>query len=119
MATTHLNKEDFIDKVTNLDSSYEKLDFKGQRPAVIDFYAEWCSPCKMLAPILEEVSDEYKGKVDFYKVNVDDENELAAHFAIHSIPTLMFIPMNGKPQRSQGAMGKPQLKEAIERILLK
>ena len=119
MATTQLNKEDFIEKVANLESSPEKLDFKGQRPAVVDFYAEWCGPCRMLAPILEEVSNEYKGKVDFYKVNVDDENELAAHFAIRSIPTLIFIPMNGKPQRSQGAMGKPQLKEAIEGILLK
>ena len=86
---------------------------------LIDFFADWCGPCKMLAPVLEELSDEYAGRVDIYKVNVDEEEELAMLFGIRSIPTLIFIEQNGTMHRSQGAMGKPQLKEAIESILLR
>ena len=103
--------------LTNDNFQAEVLD--SDIPVLVDFWATWCGPCKMIGPIVAEIADEYEGKVKVGKVNVDDENELAAHFAIRSIPTLIFIPMNGKPQRSQGAMGKPQLKEAIEGILLK
>ena len=119
MATIHLTTEEFIGRVADFRSNPDKFVFLGKRPALIDFYAAWCGPCKMLSPVLEELSDEYSGKVDIYKINVDEEEELATVFGIRSIPTLIFVPLDGKLQRSQGAMGKPQLKEAIENILLK
>ena len=119
MATIHLKKAEFIKRVADISSNSGNFRFIGNKPAVIDFYAEWCGPCKMLAPVLEEVSEEYAGKVDIYKINVDEEEELASIFGIRSIPTLIFIEKNGTMHRSQGAMGKPQLKEAIEKILLR
>ena len=119
MATIHLTNEQFINRVADYKSYPGSFKFLGDKPALIDFYAEWCGPCKMLAPVLEEVSNEYAGKVDIYKINVDEEEELASVFAIRSIPTLIFIEKNGTMHRSQGAMGKPQLKEAIEKVLLK
>lgn len=116
MATIHLNKEGFLRRVADIDSKEWK--FLGDRPAIIDFYAPWCGPCKMLSPVLDELSEEYAGKIDIYKVNVDEEDELSAAFGIRSVPTLIFIPMEGTPQRSAGALPKPQLKEAIETVLL-
>ena len=118
MATIHLTNEQFIARIGDYKSNPGSFVFLGDKPALIDFYADWCGPCKMLAPVLEEVSDEYAGKVDVYKVNVDAEEELAMLFGIRSIPTLIFIHKDGTMHRSQGAMGKPQLKEAIEKILL-
>jgi thioredoxin len=106
----------FLRRIADIENKEWK--FLGDKPALIDFYAPWCGPCKMLSPVLEELSDEYEGKVDIYKVNVDDEEELSAAFGIRSVPTLIFVPMNGAPQMSAGALQKPQLKEAIERILL-
>lgn len=119
MATIHLTNEQFIERIADYKANPIGFEFLGDKPAIIDFYADWCGPCKMLAPILEEVSNEYAGKVDVYKVNVDAEEELASLFSIRSIPTLIFIENNGTMHRSQGAMGKPQLKEAIDKILLK
>ena len=119
MATIHLTSEQFIARVGDYKSNSGSFEFIGDKPALIDFYAEWCGPCKMLAPVLEELSDEFAGKVDIYKINVDEEEELSMLFGIRSIPTLIFIEQNGTMHRSQGAMGKPQLKEAIESILLK
>lgn len=119
MATIHLTNEQFINRVADYKSYPGSFKFLGDKPALIDFYAEWCGPCKMLAPVLEEVSNEYAGKVDIYKINVDEEEDLASLFGIRSIPTLIFIEKNGTMHRSQGAMGKPQLKEAIEKVLLK
>lgn len=116
MATIHLNKEGFLRRVADIDSKEWK--FLGDRPAIIDFYAPWCGPCKMLSPVLDELSEEYAGKIDIYKVNVDEEDELSATFGIRSVPTLIFIPMEGTPQRSAGALPKPQLKEVIETVLL-
>lgn len=118
MATIHLTSEQFIARVADYKTSPGSFKFLGDKPALIDFYADWCGPCKMLAPVLEEVSDEYAGKVDIYKVNVDEEEKLAMLFGIRSIPTLIFIEKNGTMHRSQGAMGKPQLKDAIDKILL-
>ena len=118
MATIHLTNEQFIARIGDYKSNPGSFVFLGDKPALIDFYAEWCGPCKMLAPVLEDISNEYAGKVDVYKVNVDAEEELAMLFGIRSIPTLIFIEKDGTMHRSQGAMGKPQLKEAIEKILL-
>ena len=116
MAIIHLNMAGFLRRIADIENKEWK--FLGDKPALIDFYAPWCGPCKMLSPVLDELSDEYEGKVDIYKVNVDDEEELSAVFGIRSVPTLIFVPMNGAPQMSAGALQKPQLKEAIERILL-
>lgn len=118
MATVHLTKEQFLRRIADYEKNPDSFRFLGSRPALIDFYAGWCGPCKMLAPLLEEVSDEYAGRVDIYKVDVEQEEELAALFRVRSIPTLVYIPMNGQIKITQGAVGKPQLKEAIENILL-
>lgn len=118
MATVHLTKEQFLRRIADYEKNPDSFRFLGSRPALIDFYAGWCGPCKMLAPVLEEVSDEYAGRVDIYKVDVEQEEELAALFRVRSIPTLVYIPMNGQIRVTQGAVGKPQLKEAIESILL-
>lgn len=118
MATIHLTNEQFIARVADYKATPGKFEFLGDKPALIDFYAGWCGPCKMLAPVLEELSDEFTGEVDVYKVNVDEEEELAMLFGIRSIPTLIFIEKGGTMHRSQGTMGKPQLKEAIEKLLL-
>ena len=119
MATIHLTSEQFVVRVGDYKSNPGHFDFLGDKPALIDFYASWCGPCKMLAPVLEELSDEFAGRIDIYKINVDEEEELSMLFGIRSIPTLIFIERNGVMHRSQGAMGKPQLKEAVENILLK
>ena len=118
MATVHLTKEQFLKRIAGYEKNPDSFRFLGSRPALIDFYAGWCGPCKMLAPLLEEVSDEYAGRVDIYKVDVEQEEELAALFRVRSIPTLVYIPMDGQIRVTQGAVGKPQLKEAIENILL-
>lgn len=118
MATIHLTKEQFLKRIADYEAVPGRFEFLGEKPALIDFYAAWCGPCRMLAPVLEEISDEYSGKIDVYKVNVDEEEELASLFNVRSIPTLVFIPLNGKIEVTQGAMGKPQLKEAVERALL-
>lgn len=90
----------------------------GTRPAIIDFYATWCGPCKMLAPVLDEIAGEYEGKIDVYKVNVEEEEELAAVFGIRSVPSLLFVPMVGAPQMAQGALPKKALDEAVRNVLL-
>lgn len=117
MAIMNLTKEQFLERVGAFAPDGVKFSFKGNRPAVVDFYAAWCGPCRMLAPVFEELSGMYVGRVDFYKVNVDEEQELAALFNVRSIPTLLFIPMNGHVSIRQGAMGKLQLKEVIEGLL--
>lgn len=118
MATKHLNKVNFLKKVANYEVDFEEWKFLGNRPALIDFYASWCGPCKGLAPVLEELSEEYADKIDIYKIDIDEEAELASIFNIRSVPTLIFAPMKGEPQMAQGALPKPNLKEAIERVLL-
>lgn len=118
MATIHLTKEQFIKRIADYEKNPGGFEFLGERPALIDFYADWCGPCKMLAPVLETVSDKFAGKVDIYKVNVDQEEELASLFNVRSIPTLVFIPMNGELKIAQGAVGQSQLEEAINRLLL-
>ena len=119
MSAVHLNKADFLTKVANYEANPNEWKFLGSRPALIDFYATWCGPCKMLAPVLDELADEYARQVDIYKVNVDEEEELAALFGIRSVPSLLFVPMTGTPQMAQGALPKKNLKEAIQNVLLK
>ncbi|MCR9132367.1 MAG: thioredoxin [bacterium] len=113
MATEYLTKQSFLEKIFNFETEQE-WKFLGDRPAIIDFYADWCGPCKMIAPVMEELSDEYAGKVDIYKIDTEAEQELAAAFGIRSIPSILFIPMDGAPQMAQGALPKHTFKEVIE-----
>jgi thioredoxin len=114
----HLNKETFKQKVFNYETNNE-WKYEGEKPALIDFYADWCGPCKIVAPILEELSKEYENDITIYKVDTEVEQELASVFGIRSIPSLLFIPLNDKPQMAQGALPKESIKDAIEKILLK
>lgn len=117
MKVEHLTQEQFKSQIFDFQANSD-WDYQGDEPVLIDFYAEWCGPCKALAPILEEVAEEYQGKVKIYKINTEEEQELSAAFGIRSIPSLLFIPKNGKPQMAQGALPKQQLKEAIDGVLL-
>ena len=113
MATEHLTKESFLKKVFDYENNQE-WNYKGERPAIIDFYADWCGPCKMVAPIMEELSEEYEGLVDIYKIDTEAEQELAAVFGIRSIPSILFIPVDGQPQMAAGALPKAQFVKLIE-----
>lgn len=112
----HLTKETFIEKVYDFKNEKD-WKFKGTLPAVIDFYADWCGPCKMVTPILEELSKEYKGKIDIYKVDTEAEQELAGIFGIRSIPSILFVPMGEQPQMAVGALPKNSLVSAFKDIL--
>jgi len=114
--TTELTTDTFKEKVFDYNNSDEWV-FEGDKPAIIDFWAEWCGPCKMVGPILEELSEEYDGKIDVYKVNVDDYPELSQAFGIRSIPSILFVPMEGNPQMSLGALPKETFKQAITESL--
>lgn len=114
----HLTKKSFQEKVFNYEQNKE-WKFEGNLPCLIDFYADWCGPCKQIAPVLEELSKEYEGKVNIYKVDTEAEQELAAAFGIKSIPSLLFCPSEGQPQMSQGALPKESMKQTIEEVLLK
>jgi len=113
----HLTKETFLTKVFNYEENKE-WKYEGDLPCLIDFYADWCGPCKMVAPVLEELSKEYDGKIRIYKVDTEDQQELAAAFGIRSIPSLLFCPMDGQPQMAAGALPKQTLVKAIDEILL-
>jgi thioredoxin len=108
--------ETFKSKVFDFEKNTE-WKFEGDRPAVIDFYADWCGPCKMVAPILEELSKEYDGKIDIYKVDTEAQQELAGLFGIRSIPSILFIPMDEKPQMAAGALPKDTFKQAFADVL--
>ncbi len=117
--TVKINQTEFVEKVYNYKDAKGDLKFLGDKPVIVDFYADWCPPCKKIAPILEELAAEYEGEIIIYKVNTDHNRELASAFGITSIPTLYFIPMKGKPEIVQGAMPKKDMKEAIDKFLLK
>lgn len=117
--TIHLTKADFLTKVANYEKNSQTWEYLGDKPAIIDFYADWCGPCKMVAPILEQLAAEYEGQIYIYKVDTEAEQELAADFGIRSIPTLLFVPMNEAPQMAQGALPKDAFKQAIDEVLLK
>jgi len=116
--TEHLTKQTFLEKVFNYEQNQE-WNYQGELPCIIDFYADWCQPCKIVAPVLEELAEEYKGKINVYKIDTEAEQELAAVFGIRSIPSLLFCPKDDKPQMAQGALPKNALKDAIDNVLLK
>ena len=114
---TQLTKEMFLKDIFDYENNSE-WSYAGDLPAVIDFYADWCGPCKMVAPVIEELSEEYDGKVNFYKVDTEAEQELAGAFGIRSIPSILFIPKEGKPEMAAGALPKESFKEIIDDKLL-
>ena len=113
----HLTVETFKEKVHNFDKNQD-WKFQGDLPCIIDFYADWCAPCKMVAPVLEELASEYEGKINIYKVNTEEQQELAAAFGIRSIPSLLFCPKDGQPQMAMGALPKDSFIKAIDEVLL-
>lgn len=113
----HITKADFLKNVYDFEKNPDEWKYLGSQPAIVDFYADWCGPCRQLSPVLDELAKEYSGKLTIYKVNVDNERGLATFFGIRSIPTLLFIPMKGKPQRSLGALSKTELKGIIKDVL--
>lgn len=111
-----LTKDTFKEKVFDFETNTE-WNYKGELPAIIDFYADWCGPCKMVAPVLQELSDEYAGKINVYKINTDSEREVAGAFGVQSVPSLLFIPVGDKPQMAAGALPKSVFKEIIRDVL--
>lgn len=112
----HLTKETFKEKVFDFEENKD-WKFVGEKPCMIDFYADWCQPCKMVAPILEQLSEEYGDKLNIYKVNTEEERELSGMFGIQSIPSLLFVPKEGQPQMAMGALPKDTFKKAIKDVL--
>lgn len=112
----HLTQETFRKKVFDYENNKD-WKFSGELPCIIDFYADWCGPCKMVAPILEDLAREYEGKIDIYKVDTEQEQDLASMFGIRSIPSLLFVPKDGKPQMAMGALPKDAFKDAIKSVL--
>ena len=116
---TNITTKSFNEKVYNLENikSADDLKLIGDRPVVIDFYAPWCGPCKMLEPIFDELSEKYEGLVDFYKVNIDDDLDLAVSFGVRSVPMVLYIPTEGKPNLEAGAPSKDQMKYLVDGLL--
>jgi thioredoxin len=115
-SVTSLTKDSFKHKVWNYEKT-QTFDFKGDKPVIIDFYADWCGPCKRIAPIMEELQQEYEGELDIYKVDTQVQQELAAIFQIKSIPALLFIPLDSQPQMALGARSKEDFKRIIKEVL--
>lgn len=113
-----MDKQMFLDKVFDYTSGDTNWKYKGEKPAVIDFYANWCVPCRIIAPLLKRLAKEYKDKIVIYKVNIDKQKELSAAMGIQSLPTVIFIPKTGQPQIIVGATNKATFKRAIEEVLL-
>lgn len=113
---THLTKETFRSKVFDFQTK-KSWDFAGEKPCIVDFYANWCGPCKMLSPVLEEISKEYNDKIDIYKVDTEDQQELASLFGVVSIPSILFVPKIGQPVMSTGFLPKNSFQKAIKDIL--
>jgi thioredoxin len=114
----HINTETFKQKIFNFEQN-KVWKFEGNKPAIVDFYAKWCGPCKQMSPILDEIAGEYAGRISVYKVDTDQENELAQSFGIESIPTFLLIPMKGQPTVLTGAMSKETVEKEIKDVLFK
>lgn len=112
----HLTKETFKSKVFNFEKNKD-WKFEGTKPCIIDFYADWCGPCKIVAPVLEELSKDFEGKLDVFKVNTEEEQELASAFGIRSIPSFLFVPSEGQPQMAMGALPKETFVQAFKDVL--
>ena len=113
-----LSKADFYQKVMNLEKNPKEWKYSGSLPCIVDFYADWCGPCRQASPILEELAKKYKGQLVVYKVNTDQEKELAAIFRIESIPAFLWVPINGKPTMSNGiASGKEETRAMFEKMI--
>lgn len=115
----HLTKAEFLKRVANYEADPSQWKYLGDKPALIDFYADWCGPCRIVTPVLEELAKEYDGQIYIYKIDTEKEQELASVFGIRSLPSLLFIPMDGQPQIVAGAVPKANLKDAIKKVLLK
>lgn len=114
-----LTKATFLEKVFDFETNPDEWVYKGDKPAIVDFYADWCGPCRIVSPILKDLAAEYDDQIYIYKVNVDNERELAAMFGARSIPMFLFIPMDEDPQVGKGALPKKSFKEVIDTFLLK
>jgi thioredoxin len=112
----HLTKETFLKKIFNYEKNKE-WKFEGEKPCIIDFYADWCGPCKIVAPVLEELAKDFDGKMDVFKVNTEEEQELASAFGIRSIPSFLFVPSDGQPQMAMGALPKETFIKAFKDVL--
>ena len=112
----HLTKQTFLNKVFNYEKNKE-WKFEGQKPCIIDFYADWCGPCKIVSPVLEELAKDFDGKLDVFKVDTEEEQELASVFGIRSIPSFLFIPSEGQPQMAMGALPKETFVKAFKDVL--
>ena len=115
----HLTYKEFLKKVWDFESNSQTFVYKGKLPAVIDFYADWCGPCRRVAPLMEKFAKEYDGKLLVYKVNVDQEKELSRVFQVSSIPMVLFIPTEGQPMMQVGAMSEDEYRQVIEEHLIK
>ena len=113
-----LNKADFLTKVFDYEKNPSKWTYEGDKPCIIDFYADWCGPCRRVAPVLKELAKRYKDDIVIYKINVDKERELAGTFGVSSIPMILFVPMKGEPQVSMGALPEESFVKMIEEVLL-
>jgi thioredoxin len=114
--TENLTKETFLEKVFNYEKEKD-WKYSGELPAIIDFWAPWCGPCRMVGPVLEKIAEDYSGKLVVYKINTDEEQELAGAFGIQSIPSILFVPVNGQPQMAVGALPKTTIVDAIKDVL--
>lgn len=119
MSVQNLTMADFKKQIMDFEANPQEWKYLGDKPAIIDFYATWCGPCKATAPVLEKIAEKYDRRINVFKVDVDKEQELAALFGVRSIPSLLFIPMNEKPQMATGAMMQNDFERAIADILLK
>jgi len=112
----HLTKETFLNKIFNYEKNKE-WKYEGERPCIIDFYADWCGPCKIVAPVLEELAKDFDGKINVFKVDTEEQQELASVFGIRSIPSFLFVPSEGQPQMAMGALPKETFVQAFKDVL--
>jgi len=115
----HLTYKEFKKKVWDFEKDPSTFKYKGKLPAIVDFYADWCGPCRRVAPIMEKLAEEYDGKLLIYKINVDQEKQLASVFQVRSIPTILFIPMEGQPILQVGAMSEEEYRKVVVEQLVK